>query len=142
MYGGFSTAGGQRAPYIGGELGLGYEWRRARFGWESAFGFGPTGKGGFHFTTTLSAAFFLIDGSWSPYIGLGAGYALISPHWQAAMGFAAEPRIGVELLRNRTARLYLLAACTLPAFIGDFNTQGGEYHTYLPVYRFGAGAVF
>ncbi len=138
----FSTASELFASYTGVALMMGYDWKRWRFGLDAAVGFGVTGNGGQYFLTTLSAAYFLLPHLWSPFVGLGAGFTMISPRWQAAMGFAAEPRLGVEGLRDRPVRLHIALACTLPGFIGDFTNQESEHHTYIPVYRIAAGVVW
>jgi hypothetical protein len=86
-----------------------------------------------------AAVTFFLPRSWSPFAGLSLGFTLISLHTQVDVGFAAEPRLGVEWLRDRSARLLLTAACTLPGFIGDFTSRGGDHHTYIPVYRIALG---
>jgi hypothetical protein len=118
-------AGGdlQRGSNWGLGLGADYEWARLRLGATVFFGGGGT-WGSLAMRGDLAWLFF--GGTWSPYVGMGAGVMLIgrkkpdsNPEEHLAPGYLnltplLSFQTGVELMRDREIRLLLGGQLDLP----------------------------
>ena len=82
------------------------------------------------------------DDSWSPYIGAGLGLSVLNLGWNHDAGGHLDVHAGLELMRNRSGRLLIELAGSVPFFNVESERSKGLIQFYGASVRGGLAVLF
>ena len=91
---------------------------------------------------SASFSWLFLDESWSPYIGAGLGLSVLNLGWNHDAGGLLDVHAGLELMRNRSGRLLLEFAGSVPFFNVESERSEGLIQFYGVSVRGGVVVLF